>query len=85
LATAFSGPAIQLSVAVGDTSGRFEVAQIIARVFPSHRNFVRDVIAEDIEPASNFPFGPFPKDKLTYKSKELVEYGNTCPNRRTGN
>jgi hypothetical protein len=70
----FSGPAIQLSFSVGDTSGRFEVAQIIARVFPAHRKFVRDVIAENIEPASDFPFGPYPKDTLTYKGKNLVEY-----------
>jgi hypothetical protein len=70
----FSGPAIQLSISVGDTSGRFEVAAIIARVFPAHRKFVRDVIAEKIEPASEFPFGPYPKDKLAYKGHDLVEY-----------
>jgi hypothetical protein len=70
----FTGPAIQLSSSVGDTSGRFEVASMIARVFPVHREFVRNVIAEGIRPASDFPFGPYPKDKLTYKSKELAEY-----------
>jgi hypothetical protein len=47
---------------------------MIARVFPAHRSFVRKVIAEDIEPASNFPSGPYPNDKLNYKSKEFVEY-----------
>lgn len=47
---------------------------MIARVFPSHRYFVRKVIAEGIEPTSDFPFGPYPKDTLIYKNKELVEY-----------
>jgi hypothetical protein len=65
---------VQLSISVGDTSGRFEVAAIIARVFPAHQAFVRDVIAEGIEPASSFPSGPYPKDKLSYKTNELVEY-----------
>jgi hypothetical protein len=32
------------------------------------------LIAEGIEPESDFPFGPYPKDKLIYKSEELVEY-----------
>jgi hypothetical protein len=70
----FTGPAIQLSLSFGDTSGRFEVAEIIARVFPTHKAFVQNVIAENIEPASSFPSGPYPNDKLTYKSSELVEY-----------
>ena len=65
---------IQLSESNGDTSGRFEVAQIIARVFPAHSAFVRRVIAEGVEPATSFPYGPYPADKLTYKSKETVEY-----------
>jgi hypothetical protein len=70
----FAGPAIQLSVDSGGTSGRFEVAQIIARVFPAHKAFVTHVIAEGLEPATVFPYGPYPADKLTYKSKEMVEY-----------
>lgn len=70
----FAGPAIQLSNVSGDTSGRFSVARTIARVFPVHRSFVQDVIAERIQPASDFPFGPYPGDQLTYRSSELVEY-----------
>lgn len=69
-----SGPAIQLSISYGGTSGRFEVAHIIARVFPARRAFVQSVIKEGIEPSSSFLFGPYPKDKLTYRSKEIVEY-----------
>ena len=70
----FSGPAIQISDSFGGTSGRFEVASIVARVFPAHRTFVSRVIAEDIEPAAEFPFGPYPGDKLRYRSQEIVEY-----------
>jgi hypothetical protein len=70
----FTGPAIQLSVSLGGTSGRFEVARVIARVFPAHRDFVARVVAESLEPASDFPAGPFPTDHLIYKSKELVEF-----------
>jgi len=70
----FSGPVIQLSEELGGTSGRFGVARTIARVFPAHRAFVRKVIAESIEPANDFPFGPYASDKLIYKNKETVEY-----------
>jgi hypothetical protein len=58
----------------GGTSGRFGVARMIARVFPAHRDFVRKVIAEGVERASDFPFGSYPKDKLRYKTNEMVEY-----------
>jgi hypothetical protein len=70
----FTGPVIQLSAEDGGTSGRFGVARMIARVFPAYRSFVRRVIAEGIEPASNFPSGPYPNDKLVYKSTDLAEY-----------
>jgi hypothetical protein len=70
----FTGPVIELAGESGDTSGRFGVARVIARVFPAHRAFVERVIEEGTEPASSFPFGPYPKDKLIYRSKEMVEY-----------
>lgn len=70
----FTGPVVQLSGESGDTSGRFGVARMMARVFPSRRGFVRKVIAEGIEPAATFPFGPYPADELTYQGKDLVEY-----------
>jgi hypothetical protein len=72
--TGFKGPAIQISLSDGGTSGRFQVARVIARVFPAHRAFADRVIAEGIEDASTFPFGPWPADKLTYKSGEIVEF-----------
>ena len=75
----FPGQAIQISESVGDTSGRFEVAKIIARVFPAYKEFVHDVIAEGIEPAASFPSGPYTNDRLTYLSKRVVEF-ETPPN-----
>jgi hypothetical protein len=70
----FAGPMVQISVSSGGTSGRFEVAKVIARVFPAYKEFVENVIAEGIEPAGNFPFGPYPQDKLTYRGKNVVEF-----------
>jgi len=70
----FTGPVIEIAGEEGDTSGRFGVARTIALVFPAHRAFVEKVIAEEIESASSFPFGPHPKDKLIYRSDEMVEY-----------
>jgi hypothetical protein len=70
----FTGPAIQITVRIGDTSGRFEVARRVAQIFPAYIKFTRKVIAEGIEPAKDFPRGPYPHDKLTYKNKGTVVY-----------
>lgn len=67
----FAGPAIEISHRFGDTSGRFEVAEIIARVFPTYKAFVTGVM-EGFD--LSFTFGPYPEDTLTYKSKAMVEY-----------
>jgi hypothetical protein len=78
----FTGPVIQLSGLDGGTSGRFEVARIVARVFPAYRHYARKIIAEGFGPASNYPFGPFPSDHLIYKGKKLVEF--TTPDHHNG-
>lgn len=70
----FVGPVIQISHEYGGTSGRFGVARVIARVFPTHKAFVDRIIKEGIAPEGSFPFGPYPADKLVYKTKEVVEY-----------
>ena len=69
-----TGFGIQASQVDGGTSGRFTAGQLVARVFPAHRSFVEQVIAEGILAASNFPSGPFPADHLTYRSDRIVEY-----------
>jgi hypothetical protein len=70
----FTGPAIQISVSSGGTSGRFAVAKVIARVFPAYKQFAQNVIAEGLEPASDFPFGPYATDKLTNRGINIVEF-----------
>ena len=70
----FTGPAIQASKIYGGTSGRFEVARVMARVFPAQKAFVEQVIKEGLEPASDFPSGPYPQDKLISQSDRIVEF-----------
>jgi hypothetical protein len=65
------GPVIAVVYRFGGTSGRFSVAEVIARVFPAHRSFAVSVMRELDESPT---FGPYPKDTLVYKSNELVEY-----------
>ena len=57
----FSGPVVQISDSFGGTSGRFEVASIIARVFPAHKAFVANVIAEGNADSSRLPIWPVPE------------------------
>lgn len=72
--TGFAGDAVQISAEIGGTSGRFGVAGAIARLFPAHMSFVQGVIDEGIDPASDFPRGPYPHDKVSYKSNTIAEY-----------
>ena len=62
------GPAVEVEQALGSTSGRFEVAQVIAHLFPDFQRFVVKVVREGIEPASDFPPGPYPNDILVQRS-----------------
>jgi hypothetical protein len=74
-----TGDAIELRTASGDTSGRFQVAQAIMRVFPAHQAFAQSVINEGAESASQFPSGPYPADTLTNRGNEVVAF-QTAPN-----
>lgn len=71
----FDGPLIELSERHSDQYGdRLDKAQIIARVFPAYKALVADLLDGFDVPASLYPFGPYPTDRLTYKSKAVVEY-----------
>lgn len=70
----FAGPVIQVADFSGDTSGRFTVAKIIARVFPDRMKFVGNVVSEGIQPASSFPAGPYATDEVQHRGKEIVEF-----------
>lgn len=69
-----SGPAIQLSFSSGGTSGRFDVAQAIARYFPAQKKFLDEVVAEKIEPRSSFPSGFHPNDRLLFRNATVIEF-----------
>lgn len=69
-----TGAAVEISDVSGETAGRFDVAQAIARVFPAHMAFASAVIQEGVLPAKDFPSGPYPADKLIYRSDRMVEY-----------
>jgi hypothetical protein len=75
----FTGQVIAVEHSDGETSGRFVVARVIARVFPAHRVFVQDVIEMFDFFATDLMFGPYPKDTLIYRSDRVVEY-STPPN-----
>lgn len=70
----FVGPVIVLHHTYGDTSGRSRVAQVIARVFPKYTAFVTGVKEMHELPANLFPSGPYPTDKLLYRSTRVVEF-----------
>jgi hypothetical protein len=72
--TRLSGPAIELSRAMGGTSGRFGVARIAARVFPVAKPFVEQVIEEGILRKDEFVFGPYANDTLTLLSDTEIEF-----------
>ena len=74
LQAGLSGFAIQFSTSLGGTSGRFEVAKIAASLFPSARQFVRRVIDEGLEPASDFPSRPAPTDRIEHLGPDAVRY-----------
>jgi hypothetical protein len=68
----FHGQVVQLVRSFGDTSGRLSVAEIIMRIFPSHRAFAEDVAR--MFPDQKFPAEPYPGDTLIRKSGTVVEY-----------
>jgi hypothetical protein len=75
------GPAIQIGFSYGGTSGRFAVAEAIARLFPAHLAFARRVAAEGIM-TERLPAGPYPHDRLTRLSPTEIAY--TTPGGREG-
>lgn len=75
-----TGSAVQLSFFFSDTSGRFLVAQVAARLFPTKKAFVQQIIGEGIEPPSDFPSGPYPDDVVQRRSEIDVEFETPAGN-----
>jgi len=69
------GAGVVATLYIGGTSGRFDVAKYSARLFAKQeQKFIAGVIAEGVEPKTDFPSGPYPADKLTYKTPLVVEF-----------
>jgi hypothetical protein len=73
-----AGPAVEADDVDGGTSGRFEVADVLAHVFPAQRSFVQRVIDSGDQQASDYKFLPYPNDMLIVQKDRLVEY-QTAP------
>ena len=76
-----NGPVIEVARRYGGSSGRFAVAAIAARVFPTAKSYVQRVIAEQkkvdgrlSDTAADFPQGSYPDDKLNRLSDNDVEF-----------
>jgi len=77
--TGLPGSAITVGYTFSGTSGRFEVVEAIARVFPAYRAspLVKRVVKEmkGFDPPENpLDLGPYPTDKLSYRGARVVEY-----------
>jgi hypothetical protein len=76
------GAVMEVNDISGENSGRYEIAELIARVFPAYRQFARQVW-EDLD--SPLPSGPYPKDSLTYRGNTIVEYRTPARTEGLGN
>lgn len=72
------GPAVQVDLSYGGTSGRYAVANAVARYFPTERDFVREVVEMDrqsgalsIEP---LPSKPYPTDVITDRTNKSIRF-----------
>jgi len=75
------GAAIEVNDINGENSGRYEIAELVARVFPEYQSFARRVWDLD----SPLPSGPYAKDALTYRSKTVVDYTTPAQTEGLGN
>ena len=67
-----SESAVVLIYRDGGTSGRWAVAEAIARYFPEHRNFIRtNFQGLEIGP---LPAGPYPQDRIIRRTSALVRF-----------
>lgn len=67
-----TGSFIELESVSGETgSGLHDMAEILARVFPMQKAFVRD-FAERME--VTFQYGPFPNDQIITQTDRVVRY-----------
>jgi hypothetical protein len=70
----FNGPLIELTYFEGFGSGRFDVWRIMARAFPSRREFVTRNLRDWQFSPEDCRFGPRPGDLLHAKSERVVAF-----------
>ena len=71
----FSGPAIEVDHTNWQSSGRYQIAEVVLRLFPAYRAFAtRTMEAMEL----SLPSDPYPKDTLRRKSKTVVEYDTSA-------
>ena len=75
------GAAMEVNDISGENSGRYEIAELVARVFPAYQSFARRVWDLD----SPLPSGPYPKDALIYRGKTVVDYRTPAQTEGLGN
>jgi hypothetical protein len=71
---AIAGPAIEMKVFHGDTSRRFAVARVVARIFPAEQAFVQRGAGEEFVPAGGVPAVPYPSDRVIYRAARVAEF-----------
>jgi hypothetical protein len=76
------GPAIEVNHMTIGASGRYEIAEVMARVFPAYRAFASKILeGMDLQ----IPVGPYPKDTLTHRGQRIVEYNTPAQTEGLGN
>ena len=76
------GAAIEVYRMTSGASGRYDIAEVMARVFPAYRAFARKVL-EGME--LQIPAGPYPKDTLIRRGQRIVEYNTPAQTKGLGN
>ena len=69
-----AGPAVVMEFINGENSGRFEVARLVARLFPAYRSYAVHVAEMDLEPATAYPTRPYPHDRLLRRGRRTIEF-----------
>jgi len=71
-----TGPVVEVDFITADNgSGRYDIAQVLGRVFPGQRAFVQSVIdGLGLPGTGGLTFRPFPKDKLIVQTDRVVQF-----------
>ena len=82
-APGIAGPGVSVSLMFGETSGRFAVANAIARYFPGYRAFARRVSREGVRDEP-LPAGPWAADEIERRGPNEVRFKTPAGSRGAG-